>query len=96
MKSLEVDLYILELTSTPGGRQPGHWWRESMSLWFCFYWGPGWGSGFMDSLFIDEFKNISGQVAKLVGTSAHIPKMCGFDPHSGHVQEATDQCFSQS
>ena len=33
-------------------------------------------------------------MAQLVGASSCAPKGCGFDPQSGDVQEATDQCFS--
>ena len=47
-----------------------------------------------------------GQMAQLVGVWSHIWKCCGFDSQSGyihrlwvpspvgHIQEATDQCFS--
>ena len=31
-----------------------------------------------------------------VGAWSHAPKGCGFDPQSGHIQEATSRCFSPS
>ena len=34
-----------------------------------------------------------GQVAQCVGASSHTPKGCRFDSQSGHLQEATDECF---
>ena len=35
-----------------------------------------------------------GQMAQLFGVLSYTPKCCGFNPQLGHMQEATNQCFS--
>ena len=36
-----------------------------------------------------------GQVAQLVGALSQMHEGCGFDPQSGYIQEATNECMNK-